>query len=130
MLTTFTVSAEVSQQISTGFNNQSNTTMNSGLGKGEGVWVLITLIFSFVLNYLIRKGEKKPDHNTKEQNTPLVPKNNPVAQMERLSGSKTKLAGKWDYANSRMHFRRKHFLQNVEAISLLNGIHNKQKIAS
>lgn len=130
LVTTFTLSAEVSQQISTGFNNQLNTPVNSGLGKGEGVWVLITLIFSFALNYLIRKGEKRPDLNTKEQLTPLVTENNPVAHMEQLSGSKTRLAGKWINANSRIHFRRRHFLHNVDAFSLLNGIRDNQKIAS
>jgi hypothetical protein len=130
LVTTFSQQAEASQQISSSLHNQSNMDLNSGPGKGEVVWVLITLVFSFTLNYLIRKGEKRPESLAKEQIAPIVSENKPVTQLGHLSGSKTRLAGKWIYTNSRTHFRRKHFLQNMETFSLLNGIHDKQKIAS
>lgn len=111
--------------------NANSTNAAAGTsGIGEVVWVLITLIFSYALNFFIRKGEKRPEKAPDKEHIPVIEQMESAVQAEKPDLHGSILISNNNYKTSKGYYKRKHILQPLGALHLITGVHNKQRVAS
>jgi hypothetical protein len=130
----FIVSAAIQAQVPThhltAANAQTTDVAAGASGIGEIIWVLITLVFSYALNYYIRKDEKKPEKAPYKELIPVVEQKEKVSQAEKPTLTDTNVVSNSIAKSNKGHYKRRHLVQPFEALHLITGVHNKQRVAS
>ena len=104
--------------------NMPATAQHSNMGMGAAIWIVITLLFSFTLNYIIRRGEKQPEKAVVTE---------PTAQIEQKNAALTTETA--DIAvntrkNSKPHPQYTQILQPNLAMHLIKSSRHKIRVAS
>jgi hypothetical protein len=130
----FIVSAAIQAQVPThhltAANAQTTDVAAGASGIGEIIWVLITLVFSYALNYYIRKDEKKPEKASYKELIPVVEQKEKVSQAEKPTMTDTNVVSNGIAKSNKGHYKRRHLLQPLDALHMITSARNKQRVAS